>query len=201
MRTRVYSSGPASPGLKPDKHDTKALTSAGAFLLASAVAGILWLAHTQTSHAHRPKTPPLIVVAGPKDGPLAPLTLAVKNGVEAALAACRSDPEQRRLTTPTACPTLAMMDVGCGSDIVQTEAFDRAIIDIVKRRPIMVLGFPCDTAARQAAKFFAEADVPFIAVGLRSETSIYSDPAQLIFKMGADRSRDMHALLEADRYT
>lgn len=153
------------------------------------ILAVAWLAAGSPKLAAETGAPaaPLIVVAGPESGPNAVITREVRAGVDEEIALCRA--------TQPLCPRVAFTAHACSSAPEDLESVDRAVADILTRNPFLVIGHPCERAARTAAEAYAEAGIPFVAVGVRDPGFLDGFENAPIGRIGANRADEARALI------
>lgn len=156
-------------------------------IVALLAAALMWLAGASYGLAADPAEPPLIVVAGPDTGPNAVITQEVRAGVDEAIADCRRH--------WTRCPTTAFVQHACSSSPEDLDSVAQAVTRIVAREPFLVVGHPCERAARTAAEAYAESGIPFVAVGVRDPAFREGFDKVPIGRIGANRAEEARALV------
>ncbi|MEO1282216.1 MAG: hypothetical protein AAFV69_10820, partial [Pseudomonadota bacterium] len=176
---------------------SKALQFWGAFLILAAGSYSI----STSAQAHTAADAPLIIVTGPTDGPYAILTREALAGAEHATAHCEaknlspSGVRARSLVRDRRCARVALVVHACGSGAAQQATLDTTLLNIIGRRPALVIGHPCDHAALRAADAYQAENIPFIAVGVRDPSFWKKYPNTAHQALGANRADEMRALL------
>lgn len=143
-----------------------------------------------------------IVVVGPSFGPWSAITHETRAGAEAAVARCRERERRSGLRTgpPTAvtrCPRVLVVSHGCTFADQERPAIRRLADTLAEMQPRLILGAPCDSVAVKLAPRLADLGLRFLAVGVRDPGFAAGLDPEVIGRLGADRSRDMDALVQA----
>lgn len=120
----------------------------------------------------------VIGVAVPSSGPKTELGQAMLQAVRAGIA-------QRTGAGSAAGLRLVEVDDAC-----QAAAGTVAAERLVAERPVLVLGHPCSNAAIAAAKVYARAEVPFVAIGPRAPDLTAKPAGPAVFRIGGRDDRE-----------
>ncbi|MEO1205668.1 MAG: hypothetical protein AAFV45_04995 [Pseudomonadota bacterium] len=154
------------------------------------------LANLATALAHQVNKAPLVIVAGPVEGRYASLTHATRSGVQAAITACQNwTTNLKSASRLSHCARVETVAHACETGRDGADGFDEKLLQIIARKPQLVIGHPCDQAALKAAEAYQETGIPFVAVGVRDPGFWASGGVATRHAIGANRNDESGALL------